>query len=62
METAAKYYRAQLKQSPKAIAYLQKRGIVGRTAKQFGIGYAPDGWQNLATVLRIIIQIASGIL
>ncbi|MBK6617963.1 MAG: DNA primase [Nitrosomonas sp.] len=50
METAAKYYRAQLKQSPKAIAYLQKRGIVGRTAKQFGIGYAPDGWQNLATV------------
>jgi len=50
MEIAAKYYRTQLKQSPKAIAYLQKRGITGQIAKQFGIGYAPDGWQNLAAV------------
>lgn len=50
MEVAAKYYCTQLKQSPKAIAYLQKRGITGQTAKHFGIGYAPDGWQNLATV------------
>jgi len=50
IDVAAKYYRVQLKQSPKAIAYLQKRGITGQTAKQFGIGYAPDGWQNLAAV------------
>lgn len=50
LDTAAKYYRKQLKQFPQAIAYLKKRGITGQTAKQFGIGYAPDGWQNLAEV------------
>ena len=45
---AAQYYRAQLKSSPGAIAYLKRRGLSGEIAKQFGIGYAPDGWQNLA--------------
>lgn len=50
MEIAAKYYRAQLKQAKQAVTYLQKRGITGQTAKQFGIGYAPEAWQNLAAV------------
>jgi DNA primase len=45
---AAQYYRSQLKSSPGAIAYLKRRGLSGEIAKQFGIGYAPDGWQNLA--------------
>ncbi len=43
----AQYYRQQLKNAPHAIAYLQHRGLSGDIAKQFGIGYAPDGWQNL---------------
>ncbi len=50
MEIAAKYYRTQLKQSEQAVTYLQKRGITGQTARQFGIGYAPEDWQNLAAV------------
>jgi len=44
---AAQYYRQQLKNSPRAIAYLKHRGLSGEIAKDFGIGYAPDGWQNL---------------
>ena len=44
---AAHYYRQQLKDAPRAIEYLKKRGLSGEIAKQFGIGYAPDGWQNL---------------
>lgn len=47
MARAAKYYYEQLKRSPKAIEYLKQRGLSGEVAQKFGIGYAPDGWQNL---------------
>jgi len=46
--TAAKFYRAQLKESPRAIDYLKQRGLTGAIAARFGIGYAPDAWQPLA--------------
>lgn len=49
MQTATRYYRDQLKQSPRAIDYLRQRGLSGEIAARFGLGYAPDGWQNLAT-------------
>ena len=51
MSRAAQYYKEQLKRSPKAIEYLKKRGLSGEIAAKFGIGYAPDGWQNLAAAL-----------
>ena len=44
----AKFYRARLKEAPAAIDYLKRRGLTGAVAAHFGIGYAPDGWQNLA--------------
>ena len=44
---AAKFYRAELKQSPRAIDYLKGRGLTGAIAARFGLGYAPDGWQSL---------------
>lgn len=47
MQAAARYYRGQLRQSPHAIDYLKRRGMSGEIAARFGIGYAPDGWQNL---------------
>jgi DNA primase len=50
MQRAARYYIDQLKQSPRAIDYLKRRGLSGEVAKRFGIGYAPEGWQNLAAV------------
>jgi DNA primase len=45
---AAKFYRQQLKESERAIAYLKGRGLSGPVAARFGIGYAPDNWQPLA--------------
>ncbi len=47
-QTATRYYREQLKRSRRAIDYLKGRGLSGEVALRFGIGYAPDGWQNLA--------------
>lgn len=50
MLKAHKYYRDELKKSTRAIEYLKKRGLTGEIAARFGIGYAPEGWQNLRTV------------
>jgi DNA primase len=48
MQTATRYYREQLKLSQRGIDYLKQRGLNGEIAAKFGIGYAPDAWQNLA--------------
>ncbi len=50
MARATKFYRDQLKQSPKAIDYLKGRGLSGEIAARFGLGYAPDDWQGLQQV------------
>ncbi|HET9576885.1 MAG TPA: DNA primase [Usitatibacter sp.] len=50
MMEALSYYRAELKKSRAAIDYLKGRGLSGEIAARFGLGYAPDGWQNLETV------------
>ncbi|CAH1092929.1 DNA primase [Candidatus Nitrotoga sp. 1052] len=50
MQSATRYYRDQLKQSSPAIDYLKRRGLSGEIALRFGIGYAPEGWQNLGSV------------
>src|SRR5688500_10544459 len=46
--TAARFYRAQLKEAPRAIEYLKRRGLSGVVAKHFGVGFATEGWQSLA--------------
>ncbi len=48
LSDAARFYRASLRESPRAIAYLKGRGLTGAIAARFGIGYAPEGWQPLA--------------
>jgi DNA primase len=50
MQQALLYYRAELKKSQQAIAYLKGRGLSGEIAARFHMGYAPQGWQNLRTV------------
>jgi DNA primase len=50
MARAARFYKDQLKGSDKAVDYLKGRGLTGEIAARFGIGYAPEGWQNLAAV------------
>lgn len=48
---AANYYKAQLKKSPLAIDYLKNRGLTGQVAARYGMGYAPDSYQNLEAVV-----------
>jgi len=50
LQQIAGFYRQQLKEHPKgkqAIDYLKARSLSGETAAEFGIGYAPPGWDTL---------------
>jgi DNA primase len=50
LEKAGEAYRKHLKNSPHAVAYFKGRGVSGEVAKEFGLGYAPEGWRSLASV------------
>jgi DNA primase len=50
MTRACDYYRQQLRSAQHAVAYLKGRGLTGEIAAKFGLGYAPDGWDNLRAV------------
>ena len=50
LEKAGEAYRKHLKNSPQAVAYFKGRGVSGEIAKEFGLGYAPEGWRSLASV------------
>lgn len=50
LEQASHYYQTQLRTHPAApavIDYLKKRGLTGQIAKEYGLGFAPEGWDNL---------------
>ncbi len=54
LKEADVYYRRQLREhtdAQTAIDYLKRRGLSGRIAAEFGLGYAPDGWDNLTRAL-----------
>ncbi len=56
MARAVDWYHEQLLQNPKARpvrAYLKTRGIDGAIARQFKIGWAPDGWDPLTSALDL---------
>ena len=47
---ADRFYRRMLREHPQAheaIDYLKRRGLTGEIAADFGLGFAPDGWDNL---------------
>ncbi|MFZ4498470.1 MAG: DNA primase, partial [Burkholderiales bacterium] len=50
LNAAATLYRQKLRDTPRAIDYLKRRGLTGQIAKRFGLGYAPEGWDALASV------------
>ena len=52
MTRACDYYRKQLRSAPAAIDYLKRRGLTGEIAAHFGLGYAPDAWQNLEAAFQ----------
>jgi len=50
LEQADHYYRQQLRGHPQrqeAIQYLKNRGLEGRIARDYRLGFAPPGWDNL---------------
>lgn len=47
LAAAAKRYQAALREHPPAVEYLRQRGLSGETARDFGLGYAPAGWDFL---------------
>ena len=51
LQQASDHYRSQLKKTPRAIDYLKGRGLSGRVAAQFGLGFAPDSWRPLASAM-----------
>lgn len=54
LEEANTYYRGQLRTHPdadRAVAYLKGRGLTGEVAGRFQLGFAPPGWDGLATAL-----------
>ncbi|HUS24568.1 MAG TPA: DNA primase [Candidatus Binatia bacterium] len=48
LAAAERIYKAELRRSSAVIDYLKQRGVAGETAKAFGLGYAPSGWDTLA--------------
>ncbi|MBB2496745.1 DNA primase [Aquipseudomonas ullengensis] len=50
LTAASDYYRQALKSHPTrkaAVTYLKGRGLSGEIARDFGLGFAPPGWDNL---------------
>lgn len=56
LKQCAIYYQTQLKQNPQAIEYLKQRGISNEVARNFSIGFAPQGWNNLTGDKKTLTQ------
>lgn len=55
LERVSAYYQEQLRSHPqasRAVEYLRQRGLSGEVAARFNIGFAPPGWENLASALH----------
>ena len=56
LEKTNDFFQTQLRQHPSkhmAVNYLKGRGLDGKTAKDYGVGFAPPGWDNLLKSLAI---------
>ena len=54
LEKADDFYQQQLRHHPSkhlAVNYLKNRGLDGKIAKAYGVGFAPPGWDNLLKAL-----------
>ena len=50
MERCAEFYKQALRSHDdreRPVAYLKSRGLTGAIARDFGLGFAPPGWDNL---------------
>ena len=70
LESAAAFYRQALRSHGSrraAVDYLKSRGLSGEVARDFGLGFAPPGWDNLlkhlgADTLQQKVMIDAGLL
>jgi DNA primase len=46
------WYQRKLREHPKASEYLKARGLSGKTAALFEIGFVPEGWDHLSKALN----------
>ena len=54
LDEVARFYRGQLRNHPeaqRAVDYLKGRGLTGQIARDFDLGFAPPGWDNLMNTL-----------
>jgi len=54
LSAASDYYRGALRNHPQrdaAVNYLKQRGVSGIIARDFALGFAPPGWDNLSKQL-----------
>ncbi len=64
LKSASDYYQKQLKSHPAKefpVRYLKSRGLTGVIARDFRIGFAPQGWDNLITALAQNEETASNL-
>ncbi|MEM7083819.1 MAG: DNA primase [Pseudomonadota bacterium] len=47
MDQASDFFQRELRDAPVAIDYLKRRGLSGKIAKRFAVGFAPKGWDGL---------------
>lgn len=47
LDRASAFYREELRNHPQAVKYLKGRGLDGRIAAEFAIGYAPPAWDSV---------------
>ncbi len=52
LEAAAAFFAGELQRHQAPRDYLERRRIDPVLVERFGLGYAPDGWQNLLDALR----------
>ena len=70
LDAASEFYRQALRSHPTrkaAVDYLKGRGLSGEIARDFGLGFAPPGWDNLlkhlgADTLQQKVMIDAGLL
>ncbi len=47
LQNISNYYEQNLKNTDKAIKYLKSRGIEGKTAKHYALGFSKDSWDDI---------------
>jgi len=47
LNEVSNYFQSNLKSNKKAIEYLKDRGIDGKTAKHFGVGFSENSWDQI---------------